>query len=282
MSFSGRATPGQLGGQPRAGSQSAGPLLWSGDFETGNLSQYKQIEGAPGSITVTTLDPRAGSHCVRFFTQDTDIKAPLQSPYTHINRIHPAAALVADDALRLFPEGSDRYIAFSVKVPLEQPHCPGGVFPLWTGGANGFFQLFEVQGPPFAGSPPFALDVQQLAGHSYNSFIIQQNATYRFGILWSTRLEYDIWHDFVIRASMSQDPTIGFLELWLDGNPQMFANGRPRVYFSTIDGTDYLNPLFYIDQYRALVPPGIGVETFADECRVGTTLESVMLSQRGR
>lgn len=282
MSFSGRATPGMLGGQPAQSSQPAGPLLWKGDFETGNLSQFGNIEGAPGSITVTTLDPRAGSHCVRFFTQDSDITAPLQPPYTHINRVHPAAALIPADTLHLFPEGSDRYIAFSVKVPFEQPHAPGGVFPAWAGGAGAFFQLFEVMGPPFAASPPFQLEVQQLPGHNYNSFIIQQNGTYRFAIIWSTRLEYDIWHDFVLRVGFSQDPAQGFLELWLDGNPQMFGNQRARIYFSTIDGSDYLNPRFYIDQYRALHPPGIGIETFADECRVGSSLEAVMLSQRGR
>ena len=47
-------------------------------------------------------------------------------------------------------------------------------------------------------------------------------------------LQTDRWYDLVYRVNLSQDPSTGFVEVWLDGAQQKLADGQTRVYGQTI------------------------------------------------
>ena len=88
------------------------------------------------------------------------------------------------------------------------------------------------------------------------------------------------WHDFVMRIKFSQNPAVGFLELWhrepgeAGYTQQTFIGGGTRRYFSTLLDTEAYAK---VGQYRAAAFTQTGV-MFTDRIKVGTTFASVAIS----
>lgn len=201
----------------------APPTTWSGDFETGNFSQYAfVIQGAPDRITVRTDTPRQGSSYAKFVANNADV-FPLTSTD------NPRAQLVS--SRMLFP-GTERWIQWSTRFPADFPTVP----------AWGWILFFQYHGPPYTGSPAvgFGLD---------GGFMqIQRSQTYGYDVVWQAPRTSAAWMDFVLRVGFAQNET-GFIELWLNGVMQSFTNGARRLYMTTVeldqnDGLE-INPTLY-------------------------------------
>ena len=186
-------------------------------------------------------DPRLGSarKVLRFrvYQGDTGVtsnpRAQLETPYT-------------------FDRGEDRYFGYSVNLAQDFP----------TGlPSYGWVTLVEpAYGPPYSGASPFALRVQNQSGTAVVRW--QRNASYNHDIPWTGPRVADVrgrWLDFVIRIKLHGDPSIGFVELWMNkgtGWIKQSLHGRSRLYMRTYDssnngGTNNSRVLLY---YRRDIP----------------------------
>jgi hypothetical protein len=178
-------------------------VLFRGDFNTGDTSQFRVVQSAPGRVTVGTSDPAPfeGSHRGRFEVRAGDSAA-------NGNR----AEVTGPD----FSEGSERWIRQAIYVPTGSATESG-----WRLVAQ--FHSFGGGSPPLAlfldagANPSFELGYGDSSTFDWNGPTIQRNR----------------WYDVVLHVRFSSDSSTGFVEVYLDGRLQTLTNGQTRRYRAT-------------------------------------------------
>jgi hypothetical protein len=209
--------------QARAGLDTAPPppppppptpaqVLWAGDYETGDLSQWRYIQdtahdpnlaGSHTSITVVSSPVRQGSHAARF------VVSP--GPSSHGSERAEVGSTPADAGSS---EGQEWWYGWSMRFP-----AAGNTSGFWPTYANfnDFTQFISTSTTPFGmrfginqtdgmpriyfettkggGTQPVAVDIYELLG----------------------AVQFDHWYDFQLRVRWSVDRTVGLVELWMDG-----------------------------------------------------------------
>ena len=232
-------------------------MTWSGDLSSGNFSQYAFLEQCPGDISGVVGSPApAGVHAARLSVSDGDTEASCPG---HVFTPNPAASLIGPT---VFHNGDDAWMGFSVYFPAGFPNIPN------------WFQFAELYGKPYGGSPPIGLAVVG------NRMGLWRDATQNFDNPWSTPLVTNQWQDIVLHVKFSSDPTVGFVELYLNGVQQQFADGSTRLYYATLvagnnwdgaSGGNYLD----IDEYRSHLDQ-LGTVTIYDaEMAIGDSYAAV-------
>jgi hypothetical protein len=231
------------------------PLVWSGDFSTGDLSQWGYVQDCPGSIKVVP-NPAGSGNVAQFSVSDQDIhtNCPLLQPGTNPN------AFLA--SRQLFHNGDDMYISLSEYFPVG--------FPSTTN----WFQVAELYGQPYGGSPPLGIDV---AG---NNLVLSRDATHGYDTPWKTPIQQGVWQNLVLHVKFSPDPAVGFVEIWDNGVQQTFSDGTQRLMMDTlIPGINWNSPngtnALFLDQYRSGSASMGTVTEYAGPTKVGTTFASV-------
>jgi Polysaccharide lyase len=157
-------------------------VVWRGDFETGDLSQWSSVDGLASRLTVTTSPVRQGAHALRTELRNGDFS-------NNGNRNE----LVWSEPQT---EGMDRYYAWSTWFDVEYPsETTWQVFTQWHHTGN-------------TGSPPLEMDV-----YAEELRLYTRGTT----VLWSAPLVRGVWHDFILHVRWSADASVGFVELWHDG-----------------------------------------------------------------
>jgi hypothetical protein len=221
-------------------------MIWNGDLSTGDLSQYGYVQGCPGpnpvqGVSVVNSPVHPGwQHSVQFTVSDQSISANcpiLGSPG------HPNANLLTP---ALFKPGDDDYIGFSTFFPAGFPQ----VCAPWVPGC--FMQVAEIYGPPFGGASPACI-------LEFGNQLIMN--THTSGTIWRSPTPIPFgtgWNDIVLHINFSTDPTVGFVELYYDGQLQTFSNGSTRFYEATLApgvNWDGVHPdTFDLQQYRGNNP----------------------------
>ena len=205
---------------PTATPSPAGADVFSSSFWDG-LSEFPYRYNTHRISIVD--DPRLGSarKVLRFRVYQSDSgltsnpRAQIETPYT-------------------FDRGEDRYMGFSVRLDSAFPtRLPSGA---WVSFGSPAF------GPPYAGASPVSLKVQNSSVGSVVRF--QRNDTYNHDIPWTGPRVADVrgrWLDFVIRIKLHGDPSIGFVELWMNkgsGWVKQSLHGRSRLYMRTYDSSN--------------------------------------------
>lgn len=234
-----------------------GSLVFSDDFTNGLGQWFPQAclnETPPNGLTVVTSPERApGEPSVRFTVADSS---------THAN----CAAVPTADARaqivgpKLFANGSDDFIAWSEMFPAGMPLPPS------------WFQFAEIYGPPFGGSPSMGFDLG-----SNGRMSLDRDSTHGYDSAWvqSSPIVAGHWYDITVHVKFSTDRSVGFVELWLDGQPQTLTNGQTRLYYDTLvpgvnwDGStpDDLT----LNQYRDHNATMGAQSIYASQVRVGTS-----------
>ncbi|HUJ24793.1 MAG TPA: polysaccharide lyase [Myxococcales bacterium] len=171
-----------------ASTAASASVLWRGDFETGDLSQWSQIQqGAPGRLTIVQSPVRQGQYAMRVELHQGDVtnsgtRNELALAWTQYQEV----------------EGNDRWYAWSTLFPPDYPSDDSWqVFTQWHQSAG------------CCGSPPVEFDVIgetiQMA-HDGNP-------------VWTAPLVRGVWHDFKLHVYWSA--TAGYVELWYDGQPAL-------------------------------------------------------------
>jgi len=242
----------------------SGKLLFVGDFETGDLSQWIGVEQcAKGRITVYDASsaptgapaPKQGKYAARFHVLDTDV-----SPCTSTD--NPRAQL--STALSLFKPGDDLWQHWVIYVPTTFPTIASGKWVLFQ----------EDYGPPWDGPPQIGWNILPIKG--VQSFAMNRGAQYGVDTAWSMPLVKGKWIDFLVHKKFTNTKTGGgFVEAFVDGSPIAFApcGGCTKLDMQTMHSSQSALG-FFQNLYRALgTAPTI--DLYFDDIRIGTTREIV-------
>jgi Polysaccharide lyase len=172
-----------------------GEILWRGDFETGDLSQWEDAQQVDeDKITVVDDPVREGDNAARFEVEPDD----------NIGDTAPRAELTASLHEQ---EGEDRYYRWFSYFPDDFPTDYDEEFVTFTQWR--------------------ATDESE----AYTAFMVwgDEVELHRDGERWSAPLEKDTWHEFIYHVKWSPDPDVGFIELWYDGElvlPEFAASSK--------------------------------------------------------
>lgn len=236
-------------------------VLWRGDAETGNLSQWSsvayncRVDGVRYTDAThckdrvrVVSDKTSGPHsryAYRFEVRDGDV-----SPYG--GERNEVKQRYSD---KIYPRGAERWFGYSVRVENNYPHDNQGVTNDWSALAG--WKTMETHG-----SGPAAFNMQTV-----DDELTLKHAPKPWYFFWRAPLQRSVWDRFVVRVKFDPDPAVGFVEMWKNGQRVL-----PRTAGSTLEPqSGYVDPAYsYIGYYRNEAISGTGV-VWIDDYKVGTS-----------
>ena len=177
-------------------SAASASILWRGDYETGDVTQWTSVDGIASRLTVVPSPTRQGKYALRVELHQGDVS----SSGTRNELVLSASQLTE-------VEGNDRWYAWSTLFPSDFP-------------APATWQVFtQWHHSGCCGSPPVEFDV---LGETIQ--LAHDGST----ILWSTPLVRNAWHDFVLHVYWSA--TGGYVELYYDGKKVLDRTSVQTLY----------------------------------------------------
>jgi polysaccharide lyase-like protein len=183
-------------------------VVWRGDYETRDLSQWDRVDGLMSRLTIVSSPVHQGSYALRTVLRAGDV----------------ANNGTRNELVLLQPqtEGMDRYYAWSTMFDASYPSADTWqVFTQWHHSGC-------------CGSPPVELDV---VGEKVQ-------LTINTRAVWTAPLVRSVWHDFVVRVRWSANPDLGLVELWYDGRKVVDRLAAQTLY---ADQIAYLKQGLYRD-----------------------------------
>ncbi len=166
------------------GSSWAG-VVWRGDFESGDISQYSSTQRVSADRLQVVQSPVSQGRYA--------LKATVRQGDDPINSSGNRNELVYQGREK---EGSEYYYRWKVLFPRDYPSArTWQVFTQWhhTG---------------CCGSPPVEFFVY---GEELRLTLTDSVTP------WKAKLERGVWQDFIFHVRWSSDPKVGFVELWHNG-----------------------------------------------------------------
>lgn len=157
-------------------------IVWRGDFETGDRSQYSAAHMVSSDrLQVVTSPVGEGRYA---------LKATVKRGDDPINASGNRSELVY---LSHEPVGSEYYYRWKVMFPVDYPSVRS-------------WQLFtQWHHDGCCGSPPVEFYVY---GEELRLRLTGDT------LVWTAPLVRGVWHEFIFRVKWSPDPKVGFVELW--------------------------------------------------------------------
>jgi polysaccharide lyase-like protein len=172
-------------------------VLWRGDYDTGDLSQWKTVDGLASRLTVVTSPTRQGQYALRAELHQGDISSSGTR-----NEVVLSTAQFNE------VEGNDRWYAWSTLFPADFP-------------APDTWQVFtQWHHSGCCGSPPVEFSVR-----GENIQLVHDGGG---NILWNAPLVRGVWHDFAVHVHWSS--TSGFVELYYDGKKVLEPTAVQTLY----------------------------------------------------
>ena len=195
-----------------------GTIHWIVDYKTGDLSQWSSVHtgGTWGSssISVVTSPVRYGKYAAKFSvnagngdTERAEVSATQQQTGGYPDQ--------------------EWYYSWSVLVP-SVPNATTG-WAEWTLITQWMDLLYQC-------SPPLQVDIKPgpPLHFTLNSILLDnENGCAPLGPSqeWDLgQLQYNQWDDFTVRIKWSDDPSVGFVEIWRNG-----VKVVPLTYVRTLD-----------------------------------------------
>jgi MYXO-CTERM domain-containing protein len=214
-------------------------IVWKGDFETGDLSQYSGMQRVSADRLQVVPSPVAqGSYA---------LKATVKQGDDPINASGNRNELVYQGHEK---EGSEYYYRWQVLFPADYPSAK-----TWQ-----VFTQWHHDG--CCGSPPVEFFVY---GEEIRLTLTDSDTP------WRTKLERGVWQDFIFHVKWSPDPDVGFVELWHNGQRVLSRYAHATMYPG--DGI-YLK----LGLYRSDTVQPVGV-VYHDGFTQATRLEDVLPSE---
>jgi MYXO-CTERM domain-containing protein len=211
-------------------------IVWKGDFETGDLSQYSGMQRVSADRLQVVASPVAqGRYALMATVRQGD--DPINSSGNRNELYYQGRE----------QEGSEYYYHWQVLFPADYPsEKTWQVFTQWH--HNGC-----------CGSPPVEFFVY---GEEIRLTLTDSVTP------WSTKLVRGQWQDFVFHVKWSSDPAVGFVELWHNGQRVLSRYAHATMYAG--DGI-YLK----LGLYRSDTVQPVGV-VYHDGFTQATQLEDVL------
>jgi Polysaccharide lyase len=212
----------------------------------------------PGAVSVVRDPHGSGQQVLKFAVANTD------RPYP--GATNPRADI---ETPGLFMPGDEDYIAIPVLVPRSTP-------PVRSNDA--WFNLAEIYGSPWNGSPAVSLGLSDYRHRRHNHFMMNQDAHHHYHRAWTGPAATDDgWHTIIFHVKFEPNNT-GFVQIYFDGKLQKFTNHSTTLHEATLDpGITWDGSANYLDiqSYRSAGSfPGT-VTTYMGAPRIGRTLASV-------
>jgi hypothetical protein len=184
-------------------------VLWRGDFETGDLSQWSKAQIVSSDRLKVVSSPVAqGAKAIRVEVRQGD--NPIGASGNRNELVY----------LSYEPRGTERYYRWQTMFDPSYPNnSTWQVFTQWHHSGD-------------SGSPPVEFDVY---GEDISLDVNLQT-------VWHAPLVRGVWHDFVFHVKWSPDENEGFIELWYDGELAIAKRGA-ATQFSGM--TQYLKQGLY-------------------------------------
>jgi hypothetical protein len=122
----------------------------------------------------------------------------------------------------LFKNGDEKYVAIPILIPSSTPSTKG-----W------WFQVAELYGAPYGGSPPIGIFVDA-DSTGKNHLSLRRDATHNHDQVWLGPLLDGLWHTVILHVRFATDNS-GFVQIWYDGVPQHFNNGATQLNYITLE-----------------------------------------------
>ncbi len=213
-------------------------VVWKGDFETGNRSQWDREQTVSSSrLQVVTSPVREGRYALKTIVRQGD--DPINASGNRNELLYMGQE----------PSGSEYFYKWSTLFPSGFPRSSKWqVFTQWHHDGDG-------------GSPPLEF------------FIIDDEMRLRAGgvdgpVVWRAPLQREQWNDFILHVKWSADPKVGFVELYHNGE-LVLPLRKVATQFS--GQRNYLKLGLYRDE--SISPEGV---VFHDGFTMATKLEDVM------
>ena len=207
---------------------SSSNLLFSGT----HIDDFALNQSAPGAITEVTDPAGSGATVLRMTASEQDV-------YPITPTENPRAQLLSPS---IIDPGEEFWWRSKFFLPADFPTS----VPDW---------LTVLEGPygrPFAGSPPFHLEING------SELRWQRNSTYNWDIPWRMPMIRDRWVNVLLHQRFGTD---GWVEMWIDGQPVTFFEAgsynpgkvapTQRLNMKTMDSSNNGGPNFAVIQnYR--------------------------------
>lgn len=212
-------------------------VIWRGDFETGDLTQWHGPATKSYAVKIVTDTVRSGRYAVRI----DGTNAARKGERDRIEFQHqPAGAGTA--------EGTERYFGWSVYVPKPLTATMHQV---------DYFEVRNVW--------------RQLMSFEARGEDLLYTTRVPYARRWEGRGKFTAgrWHDFIAHVLWSRDPAKGFVEVWYDGeqvvprtktatlldeNPAFFQIGLMRET-SEVPETIFLDHVIEATTRHEVTPP---------------------------
>jgi hypothetical protein len=196
---------------PTSGLDIPGVILRTGNFNTGDLSQWSGHQNLRSySLTTVAAPAREGSYAGRFEVRkgDDPLCAAGWGCYGDRSEVQMGTGET---------EGQERWYSWSTMVAPDFPRSSAWqVVSQWHANADG--------------SPPIAFFAEN------DDLVLRFHRTASPGRIlnvvdaWRGPLKRGSWQDIRLHVKWSGSDTVGFVELWINGVAQTFDTGGTRRY----------------------------------------------------
>lgn len=267
-------------------------LLWSGDYESGDLSQFGTVElgNTPDGVTqgAEAIEPGAPSptglvapqavmsltrsaaslFAGKYYTSGTQYRCE-----NTIGRYHRNPVTVWDYP-GMAQEGNDLWYGWSIYFPPDLPALAWSVFGQW--------HQPSIPGPWF-GSPPCAFYAGTFLPDPTHWYLAN-NGTSPVGVGWSIDLgvmPLGQWTDVTVHGVFSNQAPNCLIEVWINGIKKGGLQPPvPLIYpTGTAAGVPHEGSYFKFGIYRDLAATATST-VYYDNVKIGTTRASVVTRRR--
>ncbi|ADO74388.1 heparin lyase I family protein [Stigmatella aurantiaca] len=223
------------------GAQQAVPspnVVWRGDFETGSISQWSHTQAVSADrLQIVNSPARQGSYAIKATVQQGD--DPINSSGNRNELVYMSHE----------PVNSEFYYRWSTRFAANFPSAK-----TWQ-----LFTQWHHEG--CCGSPPVEFYVY---GEEIRLSIGGNSPV----IVWKTPLVRDTWHDFIFHVKWSPDASVGFVELYHNGQIVLPKRKIATMFSGSLN---YLK----VGLYRSDTVQPVGV-VYHDGWMQARTLEAVL------
>jgi Polysaccharide lyase len=225
-----------------SGGPAGGRTLFRSDFEDESFDGW-YVQSIDERATIVGGGAAESDYAARFEVRDEDEEPDTGDERSEIRLPSPR-----------FAEGEEIYFRDAIRVP------DGGSID------RTYQIIHQLHEEDWDGSPGVAVFLERCPSLTIGA------GDGSIAFLADAPIEYDRWHDLVYRVKLSRDPTVGFMEVWLDGAQQRLVNGETRMYGRTIQADrTYLKAGIY----RGGSHSGTSIVEH-DDIAVGTSMGAVL------
>lgn len=253
-------------------------VVWNGNLEPGNLSQYQlgdsladkqycTVDDAVvySTATATRPPPAQGTYALQLKADNTDVYpcTPTGNPRAQVG----SAPIMPDT-------GGVYFESWKMRVPTTFPDVPNKIPGTTT---NAWLVTQQDHAAPFAGSPILGFGIHDKGDGVDRIDLRNENGV----IVWETPLagKKGTWLTFTTEKKVTST-SAGYVRFWFNGVQQSFVNCTAALG-SCVDPTRFDRATmrtgsteahrFYLANYRALNAIPGAVTLFFDAAKVATT-----------